>query len=212
MSLTGVARVSRDSATTCCDADRCRRVSGAAPWRRVQGTHTEGQVLCGKDASQALVFIDNQDTVGALGGTQLAGVGNGDVLGHGQGWTRAQGGDGTRLGAGRGRFLGRRGGRGWAGAALAAQLGFDLFADSLDRGRHVSCVKDRRQHRASCNDASRTVVTGRRLVAGGGWQGVAGGAGGRLAEGKVVRGGPGGAAYLVPLGDAAARVAGGIHR
>ena len=58
-------------------------------------THAIRQIFCGKDTTEALVIVHDEDTVGPLGGTELACFGDCDVLWDREGRTGLEGSDGA---------------------------------------------------------------------------------------------------------------------
>jgi hypothetical protein len=73
-----------------------------------------------------LFIVDDEDAVGALGGTELRGLADGHRLGHGEGGQWSEGGDGASLAAG--LLLPRALGSG----SLPREFILNLLADGLD--------------------------------------------------------------------------------
>lgn len=99
-------------------------------------TYAEGEVLGGEDADEALVVVYDEHAVGALGGAQLAGIGDADVLRDSQSGRGTEGSDGSWLrggATGTAHAAALDGGRIGSGAlaALTLQLELDLLADGL---------------------------------------------------------------------------------
>lgn len=95
-------------------------------------TYTVRKILCGENATEALIVIDNQDAVCPLCGTELTGLGHGDAFWDSQRRARLERGDGALLNIGllsalaaAALLVGRRNG------ALARELGLNLLADRL---------------------------------------------------------------------------------
>lgn len=100
----------------------------------INRTYPIRQILGREDPAQALLVIDNKDTVRALCRTELTGVRDGDALRHGERRAGLERRDSALLdailcaaasAAAASRAIRRRDG------AFARELAFDLFADCL---------------------------------------------------------------------------------
>lgn len=98
-------------------------------------TYPKGEVLGGEDTAQALFLVDDENTVGTFGSTELTGIGDAHALGHSEGRAGAESSNSALLGLFAvplasltlGLGLGSLGGL----AALSRKLIFDLLAQRL---------------------------------------------------------------------------------
>ena len=138
IALTGVWWGSRPSAVTYGRAlAQCRAGENA-------NTYAIGQVLRGEDTAEALLVINDEDTVSALRGAELAGLCNRNTFRDSEGWAGLQRRD-SSLGrsslasaVATGSWLGRGNG------AFAGEFRLDLLPNGLYRsvaeeGRQRSC-------------------------------------------------------------------------